>query len=265
MITELVITFRETLEAALIVGIILAYLHRTGNFRYEKHVWLGVGAGIVGSLVGAFFFPAIESLMPKELFEGLIMVVASVMVTWMILWMLKQRHVRAEIERKVKMELDEKRAVGLAFFVFLSVFREGIETVLFLGAAAFAGSSLSLLGALAGMAGAVFLAFLLFETTMKINMKLFFNITSVILILFAAGLVSHAVKEFQEAKVLPAQEPIWDTTTILDDKSPAGAIPRALFGYRAKPTPMMVGAYLLYLLGVYAAYRNIERLHKEVI
>lgn len=265
MLAEAIITFRETLEAALIVGIILAYLHRTGNFRYERHVWLGVGAGIVGSLVGAAIFPAIERLMPEELFEGLIMLVASVMVTWMILWMLKARHIRHEIEKKVKVELDEKRATGLAVFVFLSVFREGIETVLFLGAAAFAGSSLSILGALAGMAGAVFLAFLLFETTMKVNMKLFFNVTSVILILFAAGLVSHAVKEFQEVKVLPAQEPIWDTSAILDDKSPAGAIPRALFGYRAKPTLLMVGTYLLYLLGVFAAYRNIERLHKEII
>lgn len=265
MLAEALITFRETIEAALIVGIVLAYVHRSGNFRYEKHVWFGVSAGIVASLVGAFFFPAIESLMPEEVFEGAIMVVAAVMVTWMILWMLKQRHMRAEIERKVKTEIDEKRAIGLAAFVFLSVFREGIETVLFLGAAAFAGQSLSIAGALAGMAAAVLLAFALFETTMKINLKLFFNVTSILLILFAAGLVSHAVKEFQEAKVLPAQEPIWDTSAILDDKSPAGAVPRALFGYRSKPTPLMVGAYVLYLLGVLAAYLNIEKLHKEII
>ncbi len=263
MIAELVITFRETLEAALVVGIVLAYLHKTGSARYEKHVWLGVGAGIVASLIGAALFPAIESVVPEQVFGGSIMLIAAVMVTWMILWMLKSRHVRQELEEKVKTELGEKHSLGLVALVFLSVFREGMETVLFLGAAAFAGKSLSMIGALAGIALAVFLAFLLFETTTKINLKVFFNVTSVILVLFAAGLVANAIGEFQEVGFIARQGPLWDTGAILGDDSPAGTVLHALFGYAAKPTPLMAGAYALYLLCVLVAYRNIETLHNK--
>ncbi|MEW6329691.1 MAG: FTR1 family protein, partial [Candidatus Micrarchaeota archaeon] len=107
MIAEFIITFRETLEAALIVGIILAYLERSGSAKSARHVYLGIAAGILASVFFGLVFQSFSSSLEawgikEEIFEGVVITLAVLMMTWMILWMLKQRHVRREIEEKVK-------------------------------------------------------------------------------------------------------------------------------------------------------------------
>ncbi|MFQ5405534.1 MAG: FTR1 family protein [Candidatus Micrarchaeia archaeon] len=264
---SLLITFRETLEAALVIGIILAFLEKTRNFKYNKHVYLGAAGGIVASLVLGVLFGDISKVLrgvSAELFEGGVLLFAAVLLTWMILWMFKQTHIRQEIEGKVKVELDEGHAVGLMAFVFVSVFREGIETVVFLNAAAFAAEGASLTGAVAGIAAAVILAFLLFETAMRIDLKFFFNATSILLVLFAAGLVSHAVHEFEEAGVLEEQPPLWDTKALLDEKSALGSVFRVLLGYDDRPTLFQAIGYAGYIVLVGLAFLNIDRLHKII-
>ena len=185
---SLLITFRETLEAALVIGIILAFLEKTKNFKYNKHVYLGAATGVVASIIFGAVFGDLSNVIrgvSEELFEGGILLFAALLLTWMILWMLKQKHIRKEIEGKVKIELDEGHALGLLAFVFVSVFREGIETVVVLNAAAFAAEGASLPGALTGIVAALILAFVLFETAIRIDLKMFFNATSIFLILFA--------------------------------------------------------------------------------
>ncbi|MEM3030398.1 MAG: FTR1 family protein [Candidatus Micrarchaeia archaeon] len=267
MIAEFIITFREALEVSLIVGIILAYLERSGNHRYERHVYLGMAAGLVASVFVGLVFQDFSSNLAawgikKELFEGVVIALAALMITWMILWMLEHgRHLRREIERKIATQINRGYALGLALFTFLSVLREGFETVIFLGAAAFSAGGVSAWGALGGIAAAVVLAFLLFEFAMKINLRLFFNATSVLLIIFAAGLVAHAVHEFQEAGAIPEQEPLWSTKAVLDENGVLGGVAHALTGYDDSPTPYQVLGWLAYYAVFALLYANLKKLH----
>ncbi len=276
MVAEALITFRETLEAALVIGIILAYLERSGNSRFNRHVYVGAAGGVVASAFFGLVFGDVSAFLKgisPELFEGGLLLFAVALLTWMILWMLKQKHVRGEIERTVKERLDEGHAFGLAVFAFVSVFREGIETVVFLNATVVSAGSASALSALFGIAAAVVLAFLLFETALRVDLKLFFNATSVLLVLFAAGMVSHAVHEFEEAGVLEQQAPLWDTKGVLDERGEAGvlgpanflgSVARVLFGYDDRPTLFQALGYAGYLALVAVAWRNIDKLHRVI-
>lgn len=267
MLPEFLITFRESLEAALVVGIVLAYLERTRNTQYNRHVYLGIIAGLVASMVLAVSFESFAGGFQgksEEIFEGTVMLIASAMITWMILWMLKQEHVRKEIEERVKVEIDSQHAMGLVLFVFVAVLREGVETVIFLSAAAFKESGFSLFGALGGIVAAVILAFIIFETAIRVDLKTFFHVTSILLILFSAGLVAHAVHEFQEAGILEEQKALWDTKSILDDKSLVGSILRSLLGYNDNPTLYEVLGYLGYIALVFVAYLNLDKFERFV-
>lgn len=267
MIAEFFISFREALEAALVVGIVLAYLERTGNSRFNRHVYLGVAAGVLASVIAAFAFQTIAGGFEgrgEKIFEGTLMVAAAVLVSWMVLWMMRQEHVRSEIEDKVRKEMSGGAALGLVFFTFLSVFREGVETVIFVSAAAGTGGEYTLFGVLAGLAAAVVLAFVVFETAVKVNVKRFFNATSLVLVVFAAGIFAHGVHEFQEAGILREQDELWSTKSILSDESALGSILRTLTGYNDNPTPFEVLAYAGYLTVIALAYRNIDRLHRII-
>lgn len=265
MIAEFIITFREALEAALVVGIILAYLDRTGNVKYNKHVYLGVASGIIASIIVGVVFQAfsvnLESIgLKEEIFGGIVTLVAALMITWMILWMLNQKHLRRQIEKRVKVEVGERRALGLVLFTFTSVLREGFETVIFLSATVLSSGNISVIGALGGIIAAIILAFILFETVMRVNIKLFFNVTSMLLILFAAGLTVHAIYEFQKGGLLPQQNQLWNTKNILDSNSSIGGIAHALFGYTDNPTLLELLAWAGYLLIVAVLYTNVEKL-----
>ena len=124
MITEAIISFRESLEAALLVGIILAYLEKTGNVKYNRHVYLGVMAGIIASAGVAMAFQTLAGGFEgaaENLFEGFLMLLAAALITWMIFWMMKQQQVRRDIEGRVDLSIGGRRVMGLAFFTFISV------------------------------------------------------------------------------------------------------------------------------------------------
>lgn len=257
MIAELLIAFRESLEAALVVGIILAYLEKTGNTAYNRHVFLGVAAGILASVAAAAL---IQSAMgefkgPAEnLFEGSLMLTAAVLMGWMIIWMMNQGNVRAQIEAGVSEKISKGKVFGLALFTFLSVFREGVETVIFISATVAQSSANSLLGIILGFSAALTLAFLIFQTAVRVDLKRFFTATSIVLAVFAAGIFAHAVHEFQEAGWLPEQEALWNTKGVLDDEGAAGSMLRTLTGYTATPTPLEAIAYAGYYAAFLAAY-----------
>jgi high-affinity iron transporter len=269
MIPSLIITFRETLEAALVVGIVLSFLSRTRQQQYRTVVYVGVFAGIVGSLLGAVLFTALAGGFTgraEESFEGVTMLVGALLLTTMILWMLRQRHIAKELESKVAAEVAQANRFGLFSLVFFAVLREGIETVIFLGAASAASTSNSVLGALAGIAGAVLLGYAMFVGSRKIDIKTFFRVTSVLLILFAAGLVAQGVHELQEAHVIPTViEHVWDINPPVnaDGSYPGlhengyfGGLLKSLFGYNGNPSLVEILSYFTYLATVVVASRK---------
>ena len=278
MIESFIITFRETLEVALIVGIILSYLVRTKQTRYNNVVYVGVAFGIVASIIGAFLFNYLAggfSGRAEEIFEGIIMLVGAFLLTTMILWMMKQKHIAVELEQKVATKIAETYKLGLFLLVFAAVLREGIETVIFLGAASFVSTNNNLVGALIGIIVAIFLGYLIFVGSMKINIKKFFNITSILLILFAAGLVAHGVHEMQEANIIPTLiEHVWDINPLVNpdgsypfmhEKGYIGSILKGLFGYNGDPSLIEILSYLTYLVIVFVLWKNIEKIHRKII
>lgn len=263
MITTFLITFRETLEAALVVGIVLAYLFKVNQIAYRKFVWFGVLFGILVSIAGAMVFTALFGGLEgrvEEIFEGSLMWLAAGLLTTMILWMIRQgKFVAQHLEEKVAKEISESHALGLMGLVFFSVLREGIETVIFLGAASRVNGT-NILGAISGIGGALIVSWLFFWGVTKLRIGIFFKITSIILIFFAAGLIAHGIHKFQEAGVLPVIiGHVWDINWILDEKSSLGSILRSLFGYNGNPSLLEVLGWSTYLVLAFWAYRKIEK------
>ncbi|OGO44490.1 MAG: hypothetical protein A2W37_12610, partial [Chloroflexi bacterium RBG_16_63_12] len=235
------ITFREGLEAALIVGIVIGYLVKIGQGRRVRTAWAGVGTAVALSALLAFGISAVGAELQgraEQIFEGVTMFLAVGVLTWMIFWMRFQaRFLKVSLEKEVQTAATSGQTLALFGVAFVAVFREGVETALFLSASAFAADGAgTLIGALLGLAIAVALGWLIYASTVRLNVRLFFNVTSVLLLFFAAGLLAHGVHEFQEASLLPMTiEQVWNLNHILDEKSTLGEILKALFGYNGNP------------------------------
>jgi high-affinity iron transporter len=260
MIPAFLIALREGLEAALIVGIIAAYLVRIDRRDALPRVWIGVGAAVVGSMVVGIAVIATIGRLPlvvQETVEGFAAVIAVVVLTWMLFWMRRQgRAMKGELERGVDVALAGGSVLALAGLAFVSVAREGLETVLFM-AAVFSATGVGLgpaLGAVAGLATAVAIGIAFFAIGVRIDLRRFFNVTGVLLIFVAAGLCAFAVHEFGEAGLIENAGVVFDLSSVLPESSPLGAVLAGLFGYRATPTPLEVVAYLAYLVPVLTAF-----------
>jgi high-affinity iron transporter len=206
-----VVVLREGFEASLVVGIVLAFLDRTGRRDGFAAVWLGVGAALALSfVVGAALFAAGAELEGRSeaIFEGVVMLVAAALLTWMIFWMRSRaRFMRKEIEGRTQAALEAGSTVGLALVVFVGVAREGVETALFLFSSVEGSSRLvSLVAALVGGAAAIGLGYLFYRGSHRLNLRTFFTATSVLLLLFAGYLLASGLHELAEAGVLPESE-----------------------------------------------------------
>jgi high-affinity iron transporter len=250
---SLLVTLREGLEAGLIVVIILTYLRSAGQRAYWKYALLGAaGAIAVSLLLGAIIFVAAGEFEGRveQVFEGSAMLTAVVVLSWMIVWMKSQAvHIRGQLQAQVQSALAVGSALALAAIPFVAVLREGIETALFLFAAARTSTPVeSTLGAGLGLAGALALSYLFYRGGRHINLRLFFNVTGVLLILFAAGLLAHGIHEFQEASLVPpVVEHVWNMNGVLSDGDGVGEWLKGIFGYNGNPSLMEVVAYPLYL------------------
>jgi high-affinity iron transporter len=262
MVAAMLLAFREGLEAALILGIVLGVLRRIGRPEQEKVVWLGAGLAALASLaagLGLYALGVSFQGRAEQIFEGLAMLLAAGVLTWMIFWMnRKGREIEAELEEDVRRAARGEGNWALFSLAFLAVFREGIELALFLTAATFtATAAATLVGALIGLAAAVLAGWLIFATTSRLNVQMFFRVTSILLIFFAAGLVAHGVHELNEAGLIPAVvEHVWDTNPLLDESSGLGQILKALFGYNGNPSLTEVVAYFGYWSVVLLALRR---------
>ncbi len=178
------------------------------------------------------------------------MLLAAAILTWVILWMKKgSRRLNEQLRSDLTLAVGAGGGWALFSLSFLAVIREGVELALFLTAAAINTEPGRILwGAVLGLAVVILSSVLLFKGLIQLNLKRFFQVSSLILILFAAGLVAHGVHEFNEVGLIPAViEQVWDLNPILDENSALGQILKALLGYNGNPSLTEVLAYFLYL------------------
>jgi high-affinity iron transporter len=253
MTPSLLITLREGLEAGLIVVIVLTYLKGIGQRAYWKNAWLGTLAAVAVSVgVGAVIFAVAGEFegRAERVFEGLAMLTAVVVLSWMIIWMKSQAvHIRGELQARIDAALVGGSALALALIPFVAVLREGIETAIFMFAAVQTATPFeSTLGASVGLALAVAMCYVMYRGGRRLNLRLFFNATGVMLILFAAGLLARGIHELQEAQLAPVLvEHVWDINGFLSDGSGLGLWLKGIFGYDGSPALLEVIAYPLYL------------------
>ncbi len=252
-----IIALREGIEAALIVSILLAYLTQLGRRDRAHLVWWGTGLAVAVSATAgtAIFVLAAEfEGTAEQLFEGLVTLTAVGVLTWMIFWMRRQgARLRSELHQKVDTALVAG-GLALATIAFTAVLREGVETALFLYAAArgtavaSAGVGGQMLGAVLGLVLAVVLGWLLYRGGIRMDLRSFFRVTGAILIVVAAGLFAYGVHELQEAGWLPMLAgTAFDISARLPDDAGVGAVLRGLVGYNADPTVLEVLAWAAYL------------------
>jgi high-affinity iron transporter len=261
LIPSFLLSLREGVEAALILGIVLGTLRKINRMDMSRSVWLGAGSAAVISFIAAILLHALGASFEGQteaIFEGVTMVLAAGVLTWMIFWMQRQsRSIKAELESGVQHALSSGGSQALFSLAFLAVLREGIELALFLTAASLSvEGTLTLTGAILGLGLAALLGWLLFASTVRLNLRRFFQVTSFMLILFAAGLIAHGIHEFNEVGLIPPViEHIWDTNPILDENSPSGIFLKALFGYNGNPSLTEVIAYAGYFLAIIIGLR----------
>jgi high-affinity iron transporter len=256
VLPSLLLSLREGLEAALVIGIVLGALRKFDLAHLSPIVWTGAVTAAAASVATALLLNFLDASLtgPSEMiFEGTTFFLAAAVLTWMIFWMSRQsRTIKGELEAGVRRATSQTGKGALFFLAFISVLREGVELALFLTASALATSlRQTTLGALLGLAGAALLGWALFATTLRLNLKRFFQITGVLLILFAAGLVASGMHEFIEIGWIPAViDHVWNLNPFLNENSTAGQILKTLFGYNANPSLTEVLAYLAYFAAI---------------
>ena len=248
---------REGLEAALIVGIIGAYLVRIGRRDGLRSVMVGVVAALaVSAIVGLVVTLTVGDLpvAMQELLEGAAGLFAVAVLTWMLFWMRRQgRAMKGQLEQGVDSALVRGTVVALAGLAFVAVLRESLETVLFLFAIGAQTSDLivsTLVGAAGGLAAAIAIGYAIFAAGIRIDLRRFFTWTGVILIFVSAGLVAFAIHAFGEAGAIVNQGAVFDLGGVLPETGPVGSVLAGLVGYREAPTPLEVIGYFAYLVPV---------------
>ena len=253
-----IITLREAFEASLLLGLVYTYLDKIGAREHFRFVTWGGALGLLASVgvgIGVGFLSGPLLDLGPDLIGAAVIFLAVVLLTWHAWWM--QQHARS-IKGNVQLRIDAARATQRLWIVgliaFTGVFREGAETVLFLwGIMAQATSSAGWGSVLAGVAGvltAAALGWAIFWGGKNVSLPRFFALTTGLIVFLAAGLFSTGIGRLQWLGVLPMSSPLWDTSSILSDRSVAGSFLGGLVGYRARPSPLEVGGYVMYLLVV---------------
>ncbi|MBM0740763.1 FTR1 family protein [Phormidium sp. CLA17] len=279
-----VITLREGVEAALVVGIVLACLKKAKQTRLNRWVYLGVLAGIaVSALIGFLFGWLIKVLgsaspVAEPLLEGVFSLIAVGFLSWMLVWMTQQaRSMKSQVEGLVSSALKQRGALGIFWLIFIAVLREGFETVVFI-LAKFEQGFLPALGALTGLGTAAVVGVLLFKWGVKLNLRLFFKAMGILLLLVVAGLSVTALGHFDTVMSTLASQgrssesmcfyyerfaklhscilgpKVWDLGQVLPDDRFPGSILNALFGYTQRLYLVQAIAYILFLLSVGGFY-----------
>lgn len=263
MLATGVIFLREGVEASMIIAILLAYLNRSDQRRYFRDVFLGVAAALVlaavGGLAAYLTIRTYAGSRVQTIFETVTFLIAAVLLTYMTFWMRAHaRGLKADLQSRADHAMGRGARAGLALLAFQAVGREGVETVVFTLAIAFAttaGKSGMLIGGMVGLVIALAIAIAMYRLGHRINIGRFFMIVGTALMIFAAGLLVDAVQNMQQLGWLPvAMHPLWHTGALLSEDSALGDIAHSLFGYAQSPTVLQAIVYVLYLTGVLVAF-----------
>lgn len=272
MLPTYLLSLREGLEAALIIGIVLGAVSKIRRKDLAPAVWLGTLSAVIISILTAIILTSFGMSLEEraeQIFEGVTMLIAAGILTWMIFWMGKQaRFLKSELEDGVNKAAASTGKRAVFWLAFMAVVREGVELAIFITAAFFAGGEdqvttniiQTLAGTILGLGTAVLLGYTIFATSLRLDLRRFFQVTGVLLILFAAGLVAHGVHEFNEVGWIPGVvEHIWDVNMILDENSIAGQLLKTLFGYNGNPSLTEMITYFVYIAVVTVFWRRDNR------
>ncbi|MFT4299060.1 MAG: FTR1 family protein [Aeromicrobium sp.] len=281
MVSTFIIGLREGLEAALIVGILLAYVRKIGRDDVRWRIWAGVGCALALSLsVGAILTFGTYGLtfQAQEFIGGTLSLVAVGFVTWMVFWMARTaRHLKSELEAEVDRALtgSDWSLIAIGFF---AVAREGIETALFLWSAvrSSGNNEATWLGAVLGLACAVVLGAAIYHGAIRIDLARFFRWTGLALVIVAAGVLAYAIHDLQEARFLPGPfEPapsgasdlvaglygdaawLFRITDVLDPSGFPAALLKGTIGFTPEMTKLEVLAWAVYLAVVMTLFVRI--------
>ncbi len=260
MLASFLITFREALEAALIIGIIAAYVARLGRKDLYRYIGGGIISAILASAAVALVFDVAYGELggsSQSLFEGVVALIAAIVLTYMIFWMANNsKQIKGELQEKIDISISKGQMMGIAALSFIAVFREGVETVLFLGALVIKSPFDTFLGFIVGVAAVSILSLIMFKGIYRLDISRIFKYTSILLILFSAGMVATAVDEFNSAGIIPPIiDHVWNLNPPLN---PDGSYPlfheqgligsslESLVGYHADPSLTQVLAYIMY-------------------
>lgn len=255
MTAGLLITFREGLEAFLVVGIILSCLGRLNLKKYNKWIYMGVVLGLMSAfglgILFQIYYSGFESKIGELYLKVAIMGFAIVILTYMVLWMAKNsRNIKGEVEKALETAVSTGSVVTLVFMAYLAILREGFETVLFLGAVF--GDSMQapvFYGGALGLVIALVVTVALFKGMRNIPIKMFFKVTGGLILVIAAGLSINMVGVMQDINLLPVfKAGLFDLSWLMRDTSEVGVFFKALFGYTHSPSLMQVIVYLSYFL-----------------
>jgi high-affinity iron transporter len=281
-----IITLREGVEAAIVVGIVLACLQKAQRAYLNRWVYMGVAVGIlVSTLIGLLFGWLVQALgvlspVAEPLMEGVFSLIAVFLLSWMLIWMTQQaRSMKKMVEGEVisVLERNTSAAWGVFSLVFIAVLREGFETVVFI-LAKFNQGIMPAVGASIGLGVAALMGMLLFKWGVRLNLRRFFTIMGVLLLLLIAGLVVTALGHFDTvAQTLASQNRasqsicfyyerfvkhsscilgsgVWNLSKVLPDDRFPGLVLRALFGYTDRLYQVQAIAYLSFLTVIGGVY-----------
>ncbi|WP_071460311.1 FTR1 family iron permease [Bacillus massilinigeriensis] len=276
-IQALLITFREVLEALLIVGIIVTYLKRMDHRKYTKYVWLGAGLAVLASIGIAMLFQVVFTgfaAMGSEIYLKIgIMIVSTILLTQMVFWMASHsKDLKGNMEGKMNKFITTGNIVGMVIHSFLVVLREGVETVFFFAAITGGniGAAMQGWGAITGALIAILVSYFFFKGTMRVPLKTFFKVTGAFIILISAGLLVQAISMMQDINLIGSVMPhVYDITWLLPEhpidyehylrdtgtapllSGDIGIFLKALFGYSSMPSIEEVIAYIGYFAAIY--------------
>ena len=272
MLPTYLLSLREGLEAALIIGIVLGAVSKIRRKDLAPAVWFGTLSAVIISILTAIILTSFGMSLEEraeQIFEGVTMLIAAGILTWMIFWMGKQaRFLKSELEDGVNKAAASTGKRAVFWLAFMAVVREGVELAIFITAAFFASNQAEtstnliqiLAGTILGLGTAVLLGYTIFATALRLDLRRFFQVTGILLILFAAGLVAHGVHEFNEVGWIPGVvEHVWDVNMILDENSIAGQLLKTLFGYNGNPSLTEMIAYFVYIAVVTVFWRRDNR------
>ncbi len=278
MIPTLVIFLREGIEASMIVAILLAYLKQIGQRRHFRDVFAGVAGafGLIfcGGIAAYFLIEQYDGSRVQTYFETATYLIAAAVLTYMTFWMQSNaRGLSGDLKRKSEEALSTGKRFGLALLSFQAVGREGLETMVFTLAIIFANTKqagtpvhggLIWLGAILGIAISLGIAFYIYKLGAKLNLRRFFRILGVVLMIFAAGLVADAIQNMQELNWLHlGAGQLWNTSRFVSEDSNFGDILHQLFGYADRPSPLQATSWALYMVAGISLFVYLGRIKPQ--